>query len=370
MRKNCNNTGPNRIESLDYLRGIMALSVMIYHLTYWNLYHPDASTPLGRLGIYAVSIFFILSGLSIAIAYSYFINDLKSSIAFYIRRIFRIWPLLWLCIIAVIIPKFLIGKDIPSFEALILNFTTLFGFMAPTEYINTGAWSIGNEMVYYFLTPFFIYFYRKSLIVGNMLVLLSFFITVYFAFFYLDLSKSLASQWGGGYINPINNLFLYMSGIAIFFNLKDKKFNPFIVILFFLLSFSIFVKYPVHGDQINIVTGYNRLVFILASILLVIAFYMFEYFNFIPKFIRVSFYQLGIATYGVYLLHPIIHDYAVHFLKDLRINQPLLFIVLVSILTVVVSLISWNYFEKKLIIYGKNISKRLLTNGGFNFKWN
>jgi len=45
-------------------------------------------------------------------------------------------------------------------------------------------------------------------------------------------------------------------------------------------------------------------------------------------------------------------------------------IILVSILTIIVSLISWNYFEKKLIIYGKNISKRLLTNGGFNFKWN
>lgn len=42
-----------------------------------------------------------------------------------------------------------------------------------------------------------------------------------------------------------------MSGIAIFFNLKDKKFNPFIVILFFLLSLSIFVKHPVHGDQIK-----------------------------------------------------------------------------------------------------------------------
>jgi len=102
MKEICNNRESNRIESLDYLRGIMALSVMIYHLTSWNLYHPDASTLLGRLGVYAVSIFYILSGLSIAIAYSHFIIDIKSSIAFYIRRIFRIWPLLWVCIIAVV----------------------------------------------------------------------------------------------------------------------------------------------------------------------------------------------------------------------------------------------------------------------------
>lgn len=41
-----------------------------------------------------------------------------------------------------------------------------------------------------------------------------------------------------------------------------------------------------------------------------------------------------------------------------------------SFFLVVVSLFSWIFLEKKLIIYGKNISKRLLTNGGFNFKWN
>jgi len=141
MRKNCNNNcnniWSNRIESLDYLRGIMALCVMIYHLTVWNLYNLDASTLLGRLGIYAVSIFFILSGLSIAIANSHFIIDIKSSIAFYIRRIFRIYPLLWVCIIAVVLPSILKGREIPSLKILLLNFTTLFGFIAPTEYINT-----------------------------------------------------------------------------------------------------------------------------------------------------------------------------------------------------------------------------------------
>ncbi len=57
----------------------------------------------------------------------------------------------------------------------------------------------------------------------------------------------------------------------------------------------------------------------------------------------------------------------IHYLTLWNLYHP---IILVSILTIIVSLISWNFFEKKLIIYGKNISKRLLTNGGFNFKWN
>lgn len=80
----------DRLEPLDWLRGLMALSIMLYHFGPWH----DAAHPIGRLGIYGVSIFFILSGLSMAIAYDRYICDVPSSVSFFIRRLFRIWPLL------------------------------------------------------------------------------------------------------------------------------------------------------------------------------------------------------------------------------------------------------------------------------------
>jgi peptidoglycan/LPS O-acetylase OafA/YrhL len=65
----------NRLESLDWLRGSMALSILLYHLGGPH----DASTPLGKLAVYGVSIFFILSGLSMAIGYDKYIRDMRSS---------------------------------------------------------------------------------------------------------------------------------------------------------------------------------------------------------------------------------------------------------------------------------------------------
>jgi exopolysaccharide production protein ExoZ len=201
-------SAPHRLEPLDWLRGLMALSIMLYHLGGKD----NAASLLGRLGIYGVSIFFILSGLSMAIAYGRYIDDLKSAGAFWIRRLFRIWPLLWLAVALVAIPAFFAGH--PYSESMIaLNLTTLFGFVAPEKYINQGAWSIGNEMVYYLLTPALIPIFRRSLVVGNLLTVLSTLLACMFAFRLLNPAVSLSEQWGI-YINPMNNLFLYMERAA------------------------------------------------------------------------------------------------------------------------------------------------------------
>ena len=51
-----------RIEALDWLRGLMALSIMIYHLTYWHIHEIQSENVLGKLGIYGVSIFLYFLG--------------------------------------------------------------------------------------------------------------------------------------------------------------------------------------------------------------------------------------------------------------------------------------------------------------------
>ncbi|WP_446010266.1 acyltransferase family protein [Candidatus Electrothrix sp.] len=285
----------NRIESLDWLRGLMALAIMFYHLTYWHYFPLDSSAFLGRLGVYGVSVFFVLSGLSMAIVYSKFIVDRKSIVAFYIRRIFRIWPLLWLCIALVIIPTIAKGGEV-SLEKIFLNLTTLFGFVSPGSYINTGAWSIGNEMVYYAFTPIIIMTYEKSSIKGNVLLLISFAVTVVFSFFLLDSEIPLKEQWLT-YINPFNNLFLYVAGIAIYYNSSVKKIKLSQVLFLFGIAIVIFMLYPVYGDKIAIVTGVNRLVFLFATILLVLSFYKFTRYDLIPKGVQYPLEQLGIATY-------------------------------------------------------------------------
>jgi peptidoglycan/LPS O-acetylase OafA/YrhL len=211
----------NRLEALDWLRGLMALSILLYHLgSFGYLGGPhDAATALGKLGIYGVSIFFILSGLSMAIGYDRFICDFRSSVAFFVRRLFRIWPLLWLAIALVAVPAYFNGNPY-SPAKIAINATTIFGFTFPRAYINMGAWSIGNEVVYYSLTPFLLMVYKKSIRLGNALTFSSVLLGAIFAFRILSPEHTLADQWDT-YINPFNNLFLYASGIAIYYNFRN-----------------------------------------------------------------------------------------------------------------------------------------------------
>ena len=342
-----------RVDGLDWQRGLLAFSIMIYHLLFWELSEPDASTFIGRLGVYGVSMFFVLSGLSMAIVYNTYICGIRSSCYFLARRIFRIWPLLWVAVITISIINISRGKNL-DYGLVVLNLTTLFGFFSPGSYMNTGAWSIGNEMVYYALTPFLLVAYNKKIIYGNIITIIATSIGFLFAFKLLTTEQSLADQWGY-YINPFNNLFLYCAGVSIYYNLTSLEFNKISIALCFILSVCIFIFYPAKGDQIRIVTNWERIIFCFGSILLVISFYKNN--CSVPARISSSLTQLGIATYGVYLLHPIIYQIISFILKKISGNHEThLTILLTILLTITTACISYKIFEAPLINLGKKIT--------------
>jgi peptidoglycan/LPS O-acetylase OafA/YrhL len=231
----------------------------------------------------------------------------------------------------------------------------MFGFVSPGSYMNTGAWSIGNEMVYYALTPILLMAYENHKIKGNALLFLSFLGALLFAFALLDSQKSLSEQWQI-YINPFNNIFLYVAGIAIYYNLKNVEIKLPAVAALFGASIAIFLFYPVKGDQIAITTGINRVVFLLASIMLVCAFYKFSHYSLIPRSIQYPLEQFGIATYGVYLLHSIVNSYAGYALKKIGLQNTAILFVVVVILTVALAIASFHIFEKRIMKYGKEVT--------------
>src|SRR3954462_8492593 len=105
-----------RLYTLDYLRGLSAFGIMIYHCLTWTYGAFPAHTFMGKWGIYGVSIFYILSGLTLFDVYfkrmEPSFNDLKD---FYLKRLFRIFPLLWLVIILTIV----ISGVMPGTKALL-----------------------------------------------------------------------------------------------------------------------------------------------------------------------------------------------------------------------------------------------------------
>lgn len=343
-----------RIEPLDWQRGLLAFSIMIYHLTGWHDRYPDSDELLGRLGIYGVSMFFVLSGLSMALVYSRSIRDARTSAAFFVRRIFRIWPLLWVAVAVVTAGEALLRHNDIAWGVVLLNLTTLFGFVSPGSYINTGAWSIGNEMVYYALTPALLWTYNKRLLYGNALLAVTVIVGAYFAFHALSADASLEAQWRI-YINPFNNLFLYCVGVAIYYNSRAHSHGNLLAAVCLLTALAVFCFYPASGDVVNIVVGPNRVVFCAASVLLVLAFYNLTV-ELTPWLSR-ALGALGIATYGVYLLHPIVHSVLGIVFGTLRTDPPpLLIAVLTAVVTIGASLVSYRILEAPLIRLGKRIT--------------
>jgi exopolysaccharide production protein ExoZ len=328
----------------------MALAIMLYHFYGMG---SDASTALGKLGIYGVSVFFILSGLSMAIAYDKYIVNIPTALLFFVRRLFRIWPLLWLAVALVAIPSYFLGKP---FEPLMifLNLSTLFGFIAPTQYINTGAWSIGNEMVYYALTPAIISLYRWRTMAGNALTLVASFISLFFAFFVLDSSSDLVQQWHL-YINPLNNLFLYCVGLAIYYNARELELPSIWRSPILILVVALFFIYPTTGNAITLVTGFDRVALTLISIAIVVAF--FKCSPTLPRFIGRPLEQLGLATYGVYLLHPIVMSYITFSLKYLGIQILHIPALIAVVFTIAISLLIFRFLESPMIALGKKITQ-------------
>ncbi len=334
----------NRLHNLDYLRGMAAFGIMIYHYLSWTLGKFSAETFMGRLGIYGVSIFYILSGLTLYYVYYNKMLPSKSDVfAFFKKRVFRIFPLLWLVTISAII----ISQDVPNWYPLFLNLSGLFGFLDWNTFYSAGIWSIGNELVFYVFFPFFILFTKSYKPLMVVLSIVIFGLYLYFAFVQLDPSLGLSEQ-RTNYVNPLNQVFLFLSGylIGIFFH--NRHISNWTNVALLVLGVVLFMFYPAYGDQINIVTGMSRLVFTLSCLLVCLSFFKFNIK--LPSIIHKPLTLLGEASYSVYLLHPIVYSLvglAVVFANEHGLPLPQsVRLVLSIIFSLVISYFVYRYFEK------------------------
>lgn len=138
------------ILSLHYLRGIAALIVVMYHCRFLlnGVYgQPEIGNILFSKGSIGVDIFFMISGFIIAAS-----TEKKQTIkTFALRRIFRVIPVYWVCLAAVV----LVMHNFPSGQVLrsILLINLDYGKSAPTFGYSVifTAWTLSYEIVFYFM---------------------------------------------------------------------------------------------------------------------------------------------------------------------------------------------------------------------------
>jgi exopolysaccharide production protein ExoZ len=341
-----------RIEALDYLRGLAALGIMVYHLCLFSFGESDASSFLAKVKIYAIAIFFVLSGMALFVANEASLKPNSSSIGkFYLKRFFRIFPLLWLATAFTYLLKS--RPEMFTFNHLIANITILPGIIRPEAFEANGAWSIGDELFFYACFPVLFFLQQKRQVYLVIMTVISFIVFCLFTFKWLNPTVNLGFQWSV-YVSPFNHFFYFVVGILIA-TLKPTKTWIIGIVPWLLLACLIAViYYPISGEPVVLVTGVTRLFFALATIIICYCFYVYP-FNFLPVIVKKWLLYLGKTSYSIYLLHPLLYlAVSKAFASFMPVN--VYFVIVFTIcITILISGIFYQKFELYFINLGKSI---------------
>lgn len=342
------NPTKSRVESLDYLRGMAALSILSFHFSTWIFGELHPQSFLGKMGIYGVSIFYVLSGLTLYHVYKDQLAKGVDILIFFLKRIFRIYPLL----ILVTTLNMFFGSAPKTIWLYIKNITGVFGFIDPSGYIATGAWSIGNELVFYSFFPFILILFRKNKYLFSLVLLVMLVLAVYFCFFYINSQSLLSIEWRK-YVNPFNQIYLFFAGVVIG---MIKRYI--LIVKYFYLGvitlLAVFWLYPI-DKEIELITGITRITLSIIMCVICLAFYLSDLkFNKIVHKILIFF---GDISYSIYLLHPITYAFLIKF--NVIKGNSYVFLLINILAAVLISSISYFYIEKVFVKMGSRISKRI-----------
>ncbi|MBA68087.1 MAG: hypothetical protein CML30_04370 [Rhizobiales bacterium] len=151
-----------KILPLESLRGIAALSVVVYHAGGQSTFLDNA---FFRHAYVMVDFFFVLSGYVIALNYFDRVRDLRSLADFQIKRFWRLYPLhlaTLLAFLAIEVAKYAfqlktgITANNPAFSvndggAFLANLVLLQGIVMPSPSFNIPSWSISAEFYTYLI---------------------------------------------------------------------------------------------------------------------------------------------------------------------------------------------------------------------------
>jgi exopolysaccharide production protein ExoZ len=194
-----------------------------------------------------------------------------------------------------------------------------------------------------------------------LVMIVSVIIGVWFAFVAFNVAETLASQWYI-YINPLNQLFLFLGGVAIGgVNTERWRKNVInIAIITIVISSSIFYITPAAGDQVNIISGFNRVILSFCCFSICGGFYLLKFSS--DSLLSKAFIFFGKGCYSIYLLHPLVGVIVISLTK--RIGLTIYFGYSLSVLlTLFVSWLTFNYLEKPMMAMGATFARSISSGG-------
>ncbi|MBP1629001.1 MAG: hypothetical protein H6Q00_3476 [Holophagaceae bacterium] len=342
----------SRVESLDILRGLMALAVAVYHLSIWTQLF-DSGTELNRLvallGNYGVEGFFIISGFCFFHIYGETTWNRQALQSFHIKRFFRIAPLYYVAVLLNLILGQARGPD-PSARMLVENFTLTFGLFHPNHALVLGGWSIGIEYVFYMAFPLLAWATRrKAVLYLATLALIA--LAVPWSFYKVQAASMIGHTKFHTYVQIPNHAFLFFFGglAAHIRSMTPKRLHWRLFLgLGILLLLTAWWQLPQFYDHFDILTGFYRARFAGLSALVVLLFAFFE----VPEGrYKRPLTLLGDWSYSVYLMHPFASQALVHTLPT-SIPAPWIFLGSLA-LTLGLAALTHTWIEKPAMALGR-----------------
>jgi peptidoglycan/LPS O-acetylase OafA/YrhL len=222
-----------KLAYIDCTRGIAILMVIAVHVSQSVPGLPASVLRLAQYGQMGVQLFFVASALTLCLS-MHRRGEAASLTDFYLRRFFRVAPLYWLAI-ALYGGLFALGINPMtsagpySYPAVLANVTFTHGFIpGANNSIVPGGWSIGTEMAFYAVFPFLFKACRWVHARRGLLGLLGVITASLVADFVL---MGLLSHYAGRamfnngflYLNLVNQLPVFLTGIAAFFIFYTEK---------------------------------------------------------------------------------------------------------------------------------------------------
>jgi len=369
MVRNSPSSNISYFKNLDGLRFFCFLSVFFFH-SFQTEFLTIKSSPVYQFfkstlfanGYLGVNFFFVLSGFLITYL---LISEKKTTetihvVKFWIRRILRIWPLYFACVFYgfVIFPytKMLAG-GVPAESA---NVWYYLAFISNFDYIQKGLpdspglgvlWSVAIEEQFYLAWPVILSFFsvKKFWIPLTLILICS---IVFRAFNDVPILHEMHTLSCIGDM-AVGGLGAWLIVHSSFFKKTVETMPRFVIYIIYLSFFAVYLfrdelllgAYEVRIFERIFISGI-MLFIILEQCFATNSFYKMGNFK-IPS-------RLGLVTYGLYCLHFIVISSVAGLTKMLTLNTTVWEVILLEpaislLITIIISLISFRYFEKPFL---------------------
>jgi len=346
-----------RIEQLTFTRFLAAISIVFFHFgrDVFPFQYEFSSFLLLQTNI-GVSYFYVLSGFVLVIAYG---NKAKiNAPEFYKNRFARTYPAHFIALVLLLI--FILTASAPfDRTGLALNLILIQSWIpAKALSFNTPAWSLSVEFFFYLLFPYlFNKLYNRIHLKATTVLVLSLFIFTQLLFNIGNFSSFNAgygtTSYNFLYYFPVMHLSSFMMGNlgALFFLKfwKNKRLNAdIIIILLIIISISaLYLK-----DYVCFHNGLMAVLFV--PIILLFAINN----GFISRICQWKpLVFLGEISYGIYILQIPVFEISKYVLNNSGITNSLAVFYISLITLLIVSGISYTFFENPLrnIIKSKHL---------------